>query len=170
MNDTIIEVKNLHYSYPDGTKALQGVNMELKRGSKIAILGSNGAGKSTLLLHLNGTLKPKEGQVLFGGEVITYGKKQLDGLRKEVGIVFQDPDTQLFSASVYQDISFGPMNLKLPEAEVKQRVESAMTTTEVVAFKDKPTHALSYGQKKRVSIAGVLAMSPKVIILDEPTA
>lgn len=170
MKDSIIEVVDLHYEYPDGTNALQGVTLQIKSGSKIALLGSNGAGKSTLLLHLNGTLKPKSGQVRFSGETITYGKKQLDALRKEVGIVFQDPDTQLFSASVFQDISFGPMNLRLPEEAVRARVKVAMLTTEVMDFKDKPTHALSYGQKKRVSIAGVLAMTPQVIILDEPTA
>ena len=166
----IIKISNLKYEYGDGTKALDGIHMKIRRGSKVAVLGSNGAGKSTLLLHLNGTLKPKSGKIEFENEPVRYDKRYLDYLRKQVGIIFQDPETQLFSASVYQDISFGPMNMGLSEAEVRKRVESAMDATGVTAFKHKPTHALSHGQKKRVTIADVAAMTPSVFILDEPTA
>ncbi len=166
----IIKISNLKYEYGDSTKALDGIHMKIRRGSKVAVLGSNGAGKSTLLLHLNGTLKPKSGKIEFENEPVRYDKRYLDYLRKQVGIIFQDPETQLFSASVYQDISFGPMNMGLSEAEVRKRVESAMDATGVTAFKHKPTHALSHGQKKRVTIADVAAMTPSVFILDEPTA
>lgn len=166
----IIKISDLKYEYGDGTKALDGIHMKIRRGSKVAVLGSNGAGKSTLLLHLNGTLKPKSGKIEFENEPVRYDKRYLDYLRKQVGIIFQDPETQLFSASVYQDISFGPMNMGLSEIEVRSRVDSAMDATGVTAFKHKPTHALSHGQKKRVTIADVAAMTPSVFILDEPTA
>ena len=144
--------------------------MALRKGSSTAILGRNGAGKSTLFCLLNGILRPTSGQVLFKNEPLDYSKKALLELRKSVGIVFQDPDTQLFSSSVYQDISFGPLNLNLPEQEVHQRVKKAMEQVDILHLKDKPTHFLSFGQKKRVAIAGVLAMQPEVLILDEPTA
>lgn len=170
MKKAIIEMQQVTYNYPDGTKALENVSIEIQSGAKIAILGSNGAGKSTLLLHLNGSLKPRSGRIIYKNFPLDYSKKTLNALRREVGIVFQDPDSQLFSASVYQDISFGPLNLDLDKETVKQRVTEAMDQTEVNAFSKKPTHALSYGQKKRVSIAGILAMKPEVIILDEPTA
>lgn len=163
-------MQQVTYNYPDGTKALKDVSIEIQSGAKIAILGSNGAGKSTLLLHLNGSLKPRSGRIIYKNIPVDYSKKTLNALRREVGIVFQDPDSQLFSASVYQDISFGPLNLDLDKETVKERVAEAMEQTEVNAFLKKPTHALSYGQKKRVSIAGILAMKPEVIILDEPTA
>lgn len=168
--EAILKIEDLHYSYSDGTKALDGIHMTINRGAKVALLGSNGAGKSTLMHHLNGTLKPKKGRIYFDGLQIGYDKKSLDRLRKQVGIVFQDPESQLFSASVSQDISFGPMNMGLRREEVAARVEAAMEVTGVLEFKDKPTHALSHGQKKRVTIADVLAMTPEVIILDEPTA
>ncbi len=165
-----IEVKDLTYAYPDGTPALQGVSFGAEQGEVIGILGSNGAGKSTLFLNLNGVLTPQGGQVLLDGEPVSYARRNLPELRRRVGLVFQDPDDQLFSADVYRDISFGAVNLGLPETEVRRRVEDAMTRTGVSALRDKPTHALSYGQKKRVAIAGVLVMEPSVMILDEPTA
>ena len=165
-----IEVKDLTYAYPDGTPALQGVSFGAEQGEVTGILGSNGAGKSTLFLNLNGVLTPQGGQVLLDGEPVSYARRNLPELRRRVGLVFQDPDDQLFSADVYRDISFGAVNLGLPETEVRRRVEDAMTRTGVSALRDKPTHALSYGQKKRVAIAGVLAMEPQVVILDEPTA
>lgn len=170
MNDNILEAKDLHYTYADGTLALKGVNLAIKRGQTTAILGSNGAGKSTLSLAFNGILKPSSGLILFNGKPLDYSQKRLKELRKSVGIVFQDPDNQLFSASVYQDISFGVVNMKLPEAEARKRVDAAMTRTGISHLKDKPTHCLSFGQKKRVAIAGVLAMEPEVLVLDEPTA
>ena len=165
-----IEVKDLTYAYPDGTPALQGVSFGAEQGEVTGILGSNGAGKSTLFLNLNGVLTPQGGQVLLDGEPVSYARRNLPDLRRRVGLVFQDPDDQLCSADVYRDISFGAVNLGLPETEVRRRVEDAMTRTGVSALRDKPTHALSYGQKKRVAIAGVLVMEPSVMILDEPTA
>lgn len=170
MSQLILEAVNLEYSYPDGTSALRKVNLQVQKGEKLAILGSNGAGKSTLFMHFNGIYRPDTGFVKYEGQDISYKKKDLTELRKKVGIVFQDPDSQLFSASVWQDISFGPLNLGLPAELVTQRVKQALADTETTDIEDKPTHLLSYGQKKRVSIAGVLAMEPEVIIFDEPTA
>lgn len=166
----ILEAQDLQYKYADGTHALQSVNLEIKQGETTAILGGNGAGKSTLFLCFNGILKPSEGRVLFQGNPLDYSHQGLKNLRRGVGIVFQDPDNQLFSASVVQDISFGPANLKLPEAEIRRRVETAMARTGISHLKDKPTHCLSFGQKKRVALAGVLAMEPEALVLDEPTA
>lgn len=170
MKDYILEVHSISFTYPDGTKALCDVNMKVKAGEITAILGGNGAGKSTLFHTLNGILKPSKGQIFFQGKPIDYSRKGLINLRKSIGIVFQDPDNQLFSASVYQDVSFGVINLRLPQEEVRKRVNYAINRTGISNLKDKPTHALSFGQKKRVAIAGVIAMEPKVIILDEPTA
>lgn len=170
MNENILEAKELHYKYADGTHALKGVSLGIKRGGATAVLGGNGAGKSTLFLSFNGILRPSSGQVLFNGSPLDYSHAGLKNLRKSVGIVFQDPDNQLFSASVVQDISFGVMNMKLPLKEVKKRVETAMERTGIAHLKDKPTHCLSFGQKKRAAIAGVLAMEPDVLVLDEPTA
>ncbi len=166
----ILALENVSYSYPNGVAALKQIQMEIRPGSKIAILGANGAGKSTLFLHLNGILQPQSGDVLLEGERVKYTRSFLSVLRKKVGIVFQDPDSQLFSVNVFQDISFGPMNLKYSPQEVKDRVEEAMEITKITDLRGRPTHQLSYGQKKRVAIAGILAMDPEVIILDEPTA
>jgi cobalt/nickel transport system ATP-binding protein len=165
----ILEAIDITFEYSDGTKALNEVNMSIEEGKKIAVLGPNGAGKTTLFLHFNGILKPKSGKILYKGEEINYRHSELVKLRKNVGIVFQNPDIQLFSASVYQEISFGPMNLGYPENIVKEKVENAMKETRIIGLKDKPTHFLSYGQKKSVSIADIIVMEPEVIILDEPT-
>ncbi len=170
MADVILEAVDLDFTYADGTKALNKVNLRVKRGEKLAVLGANGAGKSTLFLHFNGIHRPRSGRILYNGKEISHNKRALIDLRKKVGIIFQDPDNQLFSASVWQDISFGPFNLGLPEPEIAERVRRAMAATETTDLDDKPTHMLSYGQKKRVAIAGILAMEPEVIILDEPTA
>lgn len=170
MDENILEAKNLHYTYEDGTCALSGVNMTVKKGKTTAVLGGNGAGKSTLFLNFNGILKPSAGEVLFKGNSLAYARKELKELRRSVGIVFQDSDSQLFSASVYQDISFGAVNLKLPEEEVKRRVDAAIERMGIADLKDKPTHCLSHGQKKRVALAGVLVMEPEVLVLDELTA
>ena len=144
MKDIILEMERVTYHYPDGTKALDDISLVIPKGKKIAILGSNGAGKSTLLLHLNGSLKPKKGQIRYKGCEVDYSKKTLNHLRKEVGIVFQDPDSQLFSASVYQDISFGPMNLDLDKETVMERINKAMEQTKVRGFSKKPTQSLKY--------------------------
>jgi cobalt/nickel transport system ATP-binding protein len=170
LKEYILEAKGVEFRYPDGTGALNGINIAVEKGKKVAVLGSNGAGKSTLFLHFNGILKPHKGNILFNGQPVCYKHKQLTELRKNVGIVFQDPDTQLFSASVWQEISFGPINLGLPKEQVIQRVNAAMEATGITGLKDRPTHFLSYGQKKRVSIADILSMEPQVIIFDEPTA
>lgn len=165
-----IETRGLHYVYEDGTVALGKLDFAAEKGRITGILGANGAGKSTLFLNLNGVLQPAVGEVRVGGQIVHYDRKGILALRQKVGIVFQDPDDQLFSADVYRDISFGPVNLGLPEDEVRRRVQSAMEQTGTTLLRDKPTHALSFGQKKRVAIAGVLAMHPEIMILDEPTA
>ncbi|SHE91329.1 cobalt/nickel transport system ATP-binding protein [Desulfofundulus australicus DSM 11792] len=170
MKENILEARDVHFTYSDGTTALRGATMAIERGKKIAVLGSNGAGKTTIFLHFNGILRPGRGQVLFNGRPVRYDHRSLMELRRNVGIVFQDPDMQLFSASVVQEIAFGPLNLGLSREEVLRRVEAAMEATEITGLKDKPTHLLSYGQKKRVCLAGVLAMEPQVLICDEPTA
>jgi cobalt/nickel transport system ATP-binding protein len=168
----IIEVKDLCYAYEDGEPALDNVSLGIAGGKVTAVLGGNGAGKSTLFLNLNGVLTPKSGQVFFEGREVGCSKKELLERRRKIGIVFQDPDDQLFSASVTKDIAFGLMNLKLglTQAEIRERVDRVVVQTGITHLVDKPTHALSFGQKKRVAIAGVLVMQPSVIILDEPTA
>ena len=168
--NAMVEVRDLCYTYEDGTVALDHVCLRAERGRVTGILGANGAGKSTLFLNLNGVLTPSGGEVLLDGVPVRRDRRGLTELRRRVGIVFQDPDDQLFSADVYRDISFGAVNLGLPEAEIRRRVEVAMARTGVAHLRDKPTHALSFGQKKRVAIAGVLVMEPEVLILDEPTA
>lgn len=170
MKEYIIETKEIDFQYPDGTYALRKLSISLEKGKKIAIVGSNGAGKTTLFLTLNGVYKPNSGKVYFHQKEITYRKKEILSLRKNIGIVFQDPNTQVFSANVFQEVSFGPMNLGLSEEEVRKRVNSALEKTEIQNLKEKPTHFLSGGQKKRVAIADILAMDPEVIFLDEPTA
>lgn len=166
----IIETKDLCYAYQDGDSALDHVNIGIQKGKFTGILGGNGAGKSTLFLNLNGVLIPQGGDVFFDGKKVSYDKKSIAEMRKRVGIVFQDPNDQLFSASVRKDISFGAVNLGLGEEEIRRRVEEAIGQTGIEELVERPTHALSFGQKKRVSIAGILVMQPDVIILDEPTA
>jgi cobalt/nickel transport system ATP-binding protein len=170
MEMNIIDVQNLCFSYGGDEPALRHVSMAIKRGKTTAVLGGNGAGKSTLFLNLNGVLTPDSGKVFFDGREISYSKKELLEIRQKIGIVFQDPDDQLFSSSVIKDISFGLMKQRLPVDEVRKRVELVVKQTGIESIVGKPTHALSFGQKKRVAIAGVLVMNPSVIILDEPTA
>ncbi|WP_295430985.1 ABC transporter ATP-binding protein [uncultured Thiodictyon sp.] len=170
MSPLILAARGLEYDYPGAIAALRGLDLTVPRGRKLALLGANGCGKTTLLLHLNGTLKPSRGQVLLDGQAADYGRRALGAWRNRVGLVLQEPDDQLFSATVYQDVSFGPLNQGLPEAMVRARVEASLETLRITALAQRPTHALSFGQKKRVAIAGVLAMQPEVLILDEPTA
>lgn len=170
MPEYILRTQDLHFSYPDGTQALNGISLNVEKGRKIAVLGGNGAGKSTLFLIFNGILRPQAGKLFLGGEPVNYSRRGLMELRRRVGIVFQDPDTQLFSASVRQEVSFGAMNLKLPEEEVVRRVDQALSDTKTEHLRNKPTHFLSYGEKKRVAVAGALVMEPEVVIFDEPTA
>lgn len=169
-SQSIIETRRLEFSYVDGTAALCDINISIPEGKKVAFLGPNGAGKTTLFLHFNGLIKPDRGKVYFSGQEVHYNNASLLELRKKVGIVFQDPDTQLFSSSVRQEISFGPINLGLSKKDVIDRVNEAMVDTGIVELQGKPTHFLSYGQKKRVAIADILAMKPQVLVCDEPTA
>ncbi|MDU4892122.1 MAG: ATP-binding cassette domain-containing protein [Clostridium sp.] len=166
----ILETRDLSYSYDGENKAIDNINIKIPKGKITAIMGGNGAGKSTFFLNLNGVLTPDSGKVYFKGNEVAYNKKGIREMRKEVGIVFQDPNDQLFSSSVRKDISFGAINLGLSEQEVKKRVDDAIKRVGIEELEYRPTHALSYGQKKRVAIAGVLVMEPEVMILDEPTA
>ena len=168
MSEPILQVKNLHYSYDDNKMALDGVNVSIHAGEKIAVIGSNGAGKSTFFLNINGVLSPEEGEILYQGTKIT--RKTLPQLRKNIGIVFQDADNQIIASSVMAEVSFGPMNLKLPREEVIQRVNMAMEYMNITEYGDRPPHYLSGGEKKRVAIADIIAMKSEVIIFDEPTA
>lgn len=168
MSEYIIQTKQLQYIYDDGTIALKGVDLKIKKGKKIAFLGANGSGKSTFFLCLNGILKPQKGTVYYEDNPISYKRKGLLDLRSKVQIVFQDPDDQLFCANVEQEISFGILNLGVEEDQVRTEVNTVMEHLEILPYKDKPTHALSGGQKKQISVADILVMHPEVIILDEP--
>lgn len=166
----VLEVKDLDFCYADGTMALRALNLTFARGRRTALLGRNGAGKSTLFSLLNGIERPYRGEVCFAGEPLGYDRRSLRELRRRVAVVFQDPDSQLFSASVREDVSFGPLNLGLPKEEVRRRVERALAEVGLADTAERPTHALSFGEKKRACLAGVLAMEPEVLILDEPDA
>lgn len=170
MSKYILETKNLSYQYQDGTKALNNINLKIEEGKKISFVGVNGSGKSTVFLNFNGVLKPTKGTVIYKGTEVKHKQKDLLELRKNVGIVFQDPENQLFSASVYQEVSFGTMNLKLSDVEVRRRVDAALKNVGMYDYKDKAVHFLSYGQKKRVAIADILVMNPEIIVFDEPTS
>ncbi len=170
MNESHLSVKNLSYTYPDGTRALKNVNMEIFKGEKVAIMGPNGAGKSTLFSHFNGLTEPTSGYLELDGKKMEYDKKTLLEIRQKVGIVFQDPNDQLFAPTVKEDVAFGPMNLGLDYEEVEKRVNEALELVGMKKFKDKTPHHLSGGQQKRVAIAGIIAMRPEIMILDEPTA
>ena len=166
----MLEVKNIKYSYNSDYQALNGVSLKVNKGEMVALLGKNGAGKSTLFLHLNGIYQPYEGQVFIDGEELKYDKKSLLKFRQKVGIVFQNPDDQIFAPTVEEDVAFGPLNLGLPMEEVQDRVEEALARVGMSGFEKKAPHHLSGGQKKRVAIAGILAMKPEIMVLDEPTA
>lgn len=168
--DYILELNDVSFRYPDSSVGLDNCSLPIMRGGRTVVLGANGAGKTTLFLHLNGILKPQTGTVYYGYAPLDYSRKGLHSLRSRVGMVFQNPDSQLFSASVREDVSFGPMNLGLDTGTVQNRVEEALHAVDMLECADKPVHNLSYGQKKRVCIAGVLAMRPEVLILDEPMA
>lgn len=170
MSKIHLSTKNLNYTYPDGTHALRNVNMDIEKGLKVAIMGPNGAGKSTLFSHFNGLTEPTSGHLELEGEQMQYDKKSLLEIRQRVGIVFQDPNDQLFAPTVKEDVAFGPMNLGLGYEEVEKRVDEALEMVEMKEYKDKTPHHLSGGQQKRVAIAGIIAMRPEIMILDEPTA
>ncbi|ABQ26934.1 energy-coupling factor ABC transporter ATP-binding protein [Geotalea uraniireducens] len=167
MSHHIVEVKNLRHVYPDGTAALSDISFRITHGESVAIIGANGAGKSTLLLHLNGYLAPTAGEIRIGD--FPMNKATLPEIRRTVGMVFQDPDDQLFMPTVYDDVAFGPLNLGLFGAEVEQRVMDALQRVGAVHLQEKAPYHLSGGEKKRVAIATVLSMSPDILVMDEPT-
>ena len=163
----IIRVADLQFSYPDGHKALRGVSFTLCEGDKAALVGPNGAGKSTLMLQLNGIL---EGQGEVEIDNLRLSRDNLPVIRALVGLVFQNPDDQLFSPTVFEDVAFGPLHMGLPEGEVIQRVNAALESVRMSAYRDRLSHHLSVGEKKRIAIATVLSMRPKILVLDEPSA
>jgi cobalt/nickel transport system ATP-binding protein len=166
IHEPVISIRNLSYRYPDGTLALDSVSFEIFRGEKVGLVGANGAGKSTLLLHLNGIFH-RDGCVTVGGLKVDNGN--LREIRRKVGLVFQNPDDQLFSATVFDDIAFGPRNMGLGEDEVRKRVKEALDSVGLPGFESRPSFHLSLGEKKRVAVATVLAMDPEILALDEPT-
>jgi len=168
MTHHIVEVHDLEFTYPDGTSALQGVSFRVAHGESAAIVGANGAGKSTLLLHLNGYLAPTRGTVRIGDFLLT--KETLKQVRRTVGMVFQDPDDQLFMPTVYDDVAFGPLNLGLAAHDVDVQVANALAIVGAGHLKNRPPYKLSGGEKRAVSIATVLSMSPDILVMDEPTS
>ncbi|GLC32482.1 energy-coupling factor ABC transporter ATP-binding protein [Clostridium omnivorum] len=168
MREPILKIDDLYYVYENGNSALNGVGVKIYEGEKIAVLGSNGSGKSTFFLNINGVYTPEAGKVFYRG--ILINKKNLNELRKNIGIVFQDADNQIIASTVRAEVAFGPMNLKLPKEEVVRRVEEALEYMNIIDFKDRPPHYLSGGEKKRVTIADIIAMKPEIIIFDEPMA
>lgn len=170
MTNIQLSTENLSFTYPDGTQALKNINIEIEKGEKVAIIGPNGAGKSTLFSHFNGLTEPTSGCVKIEGKAISFEKDELLKVRQKVGIVFQDPNDQLFAPTVKEDIAFGPMNLGLSYGEVEKRVEDALKMVGMENYEDKTPHHLSGGQQKRIAIAGIIAMKPEIMILDEPTA
>ncbi len=163
-----IEVRDLQFNYPDGHAALRGVALSVAPGEKVALVGPNGAGKSTLMLHLNGILQAGAGEVIVCG--LPIRRETLGKVRAAVGLVFQDPDDQLFSPTVFEDVAFGPLHMGLPEAEVRERVERALAAVGMSAYAQRVSHHLSVGEKKRIAIATVLSMDPDILVLDEPSA
>ena len=166
--EVILQVRDLQYAYSDEKMALKGVDLDIRQGERIAVIGSNGAGKSTFFLNINGVLQSEHGEIFYRGQKMT--KKTMNDLRKNVGIVFQDADSQIIASTVQSEVSFGPMNLKLSRNDVRDRVDEALSYMNLTDFRHRPPHYLSGGEKKRVSIADIIAMHPEIIIFDEPTA
>jgi cobalt/nickel transport system ATP-binding protein len=163
-----LEVRDLWFAYPDGTVALGGVDLAVAPGERVALLGPNGAGKTTLVLHLNGILLPQRGSVVVGG--LPVAKEHLRDIRRRVGIVFQDPDDQLFMPTVREDVAFGPANLGLRGEALEARVRMALEAVGMAGYADRAPHHLSFGQRRRVAVATVLAMEPEILVLDEPSS
>lgn len=168
MSHHIVEVRDVTHTYPDGTAAIRGISFRIHHGESVAVVGANGAGKSTLLLHLNGYLTPQSGTVRIGDFPLT--KDTVRDIRRTVGMIFQDADDQLFMPTVYEDVAFGPLNLGFPPAEIEERVEDALRRTDTLHLRDRPPFKLSGGEKRAVAIATVLAMSPDILVMDEPSA
>ncbi len=168
MSHHYIEVRRVSYAYPDGTLALRDISCRIEHGESVGIVGANGAGKSTLLLHLNGLLTPAEGQVVIGDIPVT--EKTRDQIHRSVGFIFQDADDQLFMPTVLDDVAFGPMNMGLSPAEARARAQAALESVDAVQLARRAPYRLSGGEKRAAAIAGVLAMSPSILVLDEPSA
>ena len=166
----LLSLRNVVYAYPEEEPALRGISLDIHRGERIAVLGNNGAGKSTFFLICNGILQPQSGELFSSGQRVFYTRGELTALRKKVGIVFQDADNQIIASTVESEISFGPMNLRLPREEVERLVDEAVAQMDLEAYRQRAPQYLSGGEKKRVSIADILAMCPEVILFDEPTA
>jgi cobalt/nickel transport system ATP-binding protein len=167
---SLLEARSLVHVYPGKVRALDGLDLRIVRGRRLVILGPNGAGKTTMLLHLNGTLRPQSGELLLDGKVMGYDAASLTAWRRRVGLVLQSADDQLFAPSVAEDVSFGPLNMGLGEAQARQRVTAALAAMHIAHLAGRATHMLSGGQKRRVAIAGLVAMQPEILLLDEPTA
>lgn len=165
---TLVDIQHLSYQYPDGQQALQDINLQVQPGEKIALVGSNGAGKSTLLLHMNGIFTPTHGSITING--LAFTKRNLGQIRALVGMVFQDPDDQLFSPHVHEDVAYGPIYQGLPAEEVEQRVTEALAAVGMQGYQQRTSYHLSGGEKKRIAIATVLSMRPEMLVFDEPTA
>lgn len=163
----IVEIEDLSYTYPDGTKSLKGINLAIYENESVGIIGPNGAGKSTLLLHLNGILN-KSSKVKV--DELIVNDKNIREIRKKVGLVFQNPDDQLFMPTVFDDVAFGPLNLNLTKDEIIKRVEEALELVDLVGYEEKSSHHLSFGEKKRISLATILSMRPRLLVLDEPSS
>ena len=164
-------IEELAFAYPDGNQALFGVNLKISKGERVALLGPNGAGKTTLVMHLNGILSTLHGKVFVAGKLVdSKDKEGLKQIRSKVGIVFQDPDDQLFMPTVGQDVAFGPYNMGLRDAELDEVVTQALSMVGMLEYKDRPPHHLSFGQRRRVAVATVLAMKPEILVLDEPSS
>ncbi|MBM3117956.1 MAG: ABC transporter ATP-binding protein [Chloroflexi bacterium] len=165
--DKVVDIKSVSYTYPDGNQGLKSVDLTIYPGENVAMIGPNGAGKSTLLLHLNGVLRGNSTVEICG---LPMEEKNLKEIRKRVGLVFQDPEDQLFSLSVFDDVAFGPINMGYSESEVKQRVTQALEWVGMSGYEHRSPHHLSVGEKKRVAIATVLSLNPEVLVIDEPTS
>ena len=171
MNTPSLEIKELAFAYPDGNQALYGVNLSIQKGERVALLGPNGAGKTTLVMHMNGIHPTSHGSIHVAGELVdSKNKESIKQIRSKVGIVFQDPDDQLFMPTVGEDVAFGPYNMGLRGAQLNRVVDEALELVGMSEFKDRPPHHLSFGQRRRVAVATVLAMKPEILILDEPSS
>ena len=168
MNRQYLNVDNLSFEYPDGFKALENINLSLSKGERLAVLGPNGAGKTTLILHLNGILGDLNGQITLNNK--DFSEENISKIRKSVGLVFQDPDDQLFMPTVLEDVMFGPKNFGFSDELVEINSINALEQVKMLQFKDKPPHHLSFGQKRKVAIASVLASEPELLVLDEPSS
>ncbi|MEY3858821.1 MAG: hypothetical protein RL568_251 [Actinomycetota bacterium] len=171
MNTPSLEIKELAFAYPDGNQALYGVNLSVQKGERVALLGPNGAGKTTLVMHMNGIHPTSHGSIHVAGQLVdAKNKESIKEIRSKVGIVFQDPDDQLFMPTVAEDVAFGPYNMGLRGDELNKVVEEALELVGMLDFRDRPPHHLSFGQRRRVAVATVLAMKPEILVLDEPSS